>query len=516
MHEESRSAESQPIRVAQYVRMSTDHQQYSTENQTAAIKKYAESNGMIIVKTYADEGKSGLNIDGRAALASLIRDIQIGLVNFTAVLIYDVSRWGRFQDVDESAHYEYICTKAGIRIICAESFENDGTPVSAMIKGIKRAMAGEYSRELSAKVFAGQCRLITLGYRQGGPAGYGLRRQLVGDKGENKGILKKGQQKSLQTDRVILVPGPAEEITVVQRIYHFFVQQGMSENDIASVLNAEDVLTDLDHKWTRSTVHQVLTNEKYIGNNVYNRVSFKLKKHRVHNPREGWIRVESVFIPVVDRALFLRAALIISNRSVRLSAEQMLIGLRNLYIKTGVLSGLIIDEQDGMPSSSAYRARFGSLIRAYLLVGYRPLRDYRYIEINRDLRQLHPKIISNIVAGLERIGAWVVHIKENALLHVNGEFTLSIILVRCMQTPGGFNRWRMRFDTELSPDITLAVRMDASNTEALDYYLLPQLDQIVIPNKVAEENGLWLDAYRFDTLDALYGIAARTLISKAA
>jgi DNA invertase Pin-like site-specific DNA recombinase len=156
--------------------MSTDHQQYSTENQAAAIKTYADSHGMVIVRTYADEGRSGLNIDGRSALASLISDIQIGLVDFTAVLIYDVSRWGRFQDVDERAHYEYICTKAGIRIIfCAESFDNDGTPVSAMIKGIKRAMAGEYSRELSIKVFAGQCRLITLGYRQGGPADYGLR-----------------------------------------------------------------------------------------------------------------------------------------------------------------------------------------------------------------------------------------------------------------------------------------------------------------------------------------------------
>jgi hypothetical protein len=72
-----------------------------------------------------------------------------------------VSRWGRFQDADESAYYEYICKRAGIAIqYCAEQFENDGSPVSTIVKGVKRAMAGEYSRELSAKVFAGQCRLI--------------------------------------------------------------------------------------------------------------------------------------------------------------------------------------------------------------------------------------------------------------------------------------------------------------------------------------------------------------------
>jgi hypothetical protein len=47
-------------------------------------------------------------------------------------------------------------------------------------------MAGEYSRELSTKVFAGQCRLIELGFRQGGPPGYGIRRQLIDQSGAAK------------------------------------------------------------------------------------------------------------------------------------------------------------------------------------------------------------------------------------------------------------------------------------------------------------------------------------------
>ena len=69
-----------------------------------------------------------------------------------------------------------ICKKAGIKIhYCAEQFENDGSAGSDIIKNVKRVMAKEYSRELSRKVFVGQCRLIELGYRQGGPAGYGLR-----------------------------------------------------------------------------------------------------------------------------------------------------------------------------------------------------------------------------------------------------------------------------------------------------------------------------------------------------
>src|SRR6218665_2315319 len=140
------------FKAAQYVRMSTEHQQYSTENQGDKILEYAARGNIEIVRTYADEGKSGLRIDGRQALQQLIKDVETGNADFQIILVYDVSRWGRFQDADESAYYEYICRRAGIQVAyCAEQFENDGSPVSTIVKGVKRAMAGEYSREPSAK-----------------------------------------------------------------------------------------------------------------------------------------------------------------------------------------------------------------------------------------------------------------------------------------------------------------------------------------------------------------------------
>src|SRR4029450_2116623 len=108
-------------------------------------------------------------------------------------------------------------------------FENDGGPTSTIIKSVKRAMAGEYSRELSSKVSQGQCRLIELGYRQGGMAGYGLRRMLINQSGAPKGLLARGEHKSLQTDRVILVPGPDEEVRVVRWIYDQFTTKGKRE-----------------------------------------------------------------------------------------------------------------------------------------------------------------------------------------------------------------------------------------------------------------------------------------------
>jgi DNA invertase Pin-like site-specific DNA recombinase len=95
-----------------------------------------------------------------------------GGVEFKTVLVYDVSRWGRFQDTDEAAHYEFLCEQAGVPIrYCAEPFANDGTMSSALLKALKRTMAAEFSRELGEKVYVGQKRLAQLGFRMGGYAG---------------------------------------------------------------------------------------------------------------------------------------------------------------------------------------------------------------------------------------------------------------------------------------------------------------------------------------------------------
>lgn len=337
-HDESPDAPKshRAIRGAQYLRMSTEHQRYSTENQSDAIAQYAAQRGIDIAQTYSDEGKSGLRIQGRVGLKQLIDDIQSGRAGFEVVLVYDISRWGRFQDADESAYYEYICKRAGISVVyCAEQFENDGSPVSTIVKGVKRAMAGEYSRELSQKVFTGQCRLIERGFRQGGPPGFGLRRMLIDEHGQPKGILERGQHKSIQTDRVTLVPGPDEEVAIVLEVFRSFVEGQKSETDIAEYLNSRGILTDLGRTWTRGAVHQILINEKYIGNNVWNRSSFKLKKTRVQNDPDIWIRAEGAFEAIVDSELFAAAGAIIGARSARLTDDEMLAALRNILQAQG-------------------------------------------------------------------------------------------------------------------------------------------------------------------------------------
>jgi hypothetical protein len=182
----------------------------------------------------------------------------------------------------------------------------------------------------------------------------------------------------------------------------------------------------------------------------------------------------------------------------------------------GYLSGLIIDETERLPSSSAYQSRFGSLLRAYELVGFTPDRDYRYIEINRALRRMHPQIVINAIVGIKQAGGWVEQDPTTDLLTINGEFTASIVVVRCRMTPAGSPRWQIRFDVSLWPDITVAVRMDQPNQTALDYYLLPRIDMTVPRLRLAEDNGISLDAYRFETLEALFELAARAELLEVA
>jgi len=170
---------------------------------------------------------------------------------------------------------------------------------------------------------------------------------------------------------VILAPGPEEEIRTVNQIYSWFIDEGLNEHQIAHRLNASNISTDLERDWTRATVHQVLTNEKYIGNNLYNRVSFKLKRLRVVNPPDMWIRKVAAFEPIVPSDVFFPAQGIIRARARRLTDDQLIERLRSLFKDRGRLSSLLIDETEGMPSSSVYSLQFGGLIRAYKLVGFR-------------------------------------------------------------------------------------------------------------------------------------------------
>lgn len=218
----------------------------------------------------------------------------------------------------------------------------------------------------------------------------------------------------------------------------------------------------------------------------------------------------------MDEDTFRVAQTIISERCRRYSDEELLDVLRGLLEQHGYLSGIIIDELEFGPSSSAYRSRFGSLVRAYELIGFTPDRDYRYIEINRALRRMYPDLITSTIRGIEAIGGTILENPDTDLLTVNDEFTASVCLVRSQETPAGSHRWKIRFDAGLRPDITVAIRMNEMNTNILDYYLLPRFEMESSRLALAENNGVAIDAYRFETVDMLFELAARSQLMEVA
>lgn len=293
-HNDCQSAYSR-CSVPSHVNLSTEHQQYLLENQSAAIQKYAESQGFEVVQTYSDAAKSGLVLRHRTGLRQLLQDV-VGTPAYRAILVYDVSRWGRFQDTDESAHYEFLCKSAGVPVhYCAETFANDGTLPSLIMKTLKRTMAAEFSRELGVKVLAGQKRLARLGFKQGGVPGYGLRRTLISADRVPKQELANRERKSIATDRVILVPGPAHEVQRVRDIYRMLVSDKLSVHAIACELNKRRVEYIGDSKWDYQAVYGVLTHPKYAGSHVFGRTSCKLYTPIVRLPRSEWVLTPGAF-----------------------------------------------------------------------------------------------------------------------------------------------------------------------------------------------------------------------------
>jgi DNA invertase Pin-like site-specific DNA recombinase len=504
------------ILAAEYIRMSTDQQQYSLDNQSDAIRRYAECNNMRIVRSYSDAGKTGLTLSNRPGLRRLIEDVESGHASFSVVLVFDVSRWGRFQDADESAYYEYRCRRARIAVhYCAEAFPNDGSITAVLIKALKRAMAAEYSRELSVKVFAGQARLTELGFRQGGMAGYGLRRLLVDQSGKPKFTLDVGEHKSIATDRVVLIPGPPNEIEIVREIFNLYAIKKLSPASIAKILNDRGVPWTPDRPWTRYVIRDMVTNPKYIGCNVSNRRSSKLRSPRRWNVPEIWIRRDNAFEGLVDRALYERAESVAAARSRSRTNDQLLGLLRSFLQRNGHLSAQSMRADPEMPCPQLYAQRFGGLLEAYRLIGHKCDRDMSYIERDRGIHEVRRDFPLFIADELRRLRAKVSFDWQAKRLTVNDSLKVRTVVTRC-RTLGRSYGWLIRLNSPSNPDVMIIGRLAPGNREFLDYFFLkprnvPGLTQLTIP---AGSESI-LEKYRYDDLSFLTKVIRLSRLTQA-
>jgi DNA invertase Pin-like site-specific DNA recombinase len=467
------------ICAAQYLRMSTEHQQYSTENQALAIEAYAGAHGFEIVQTYLDTAKSGVVLRRRNGLQRLLQDVARGDCRYRAILVYDVSRWGRFQDTDEAAHYEFICKSAGIPVhYCAETFANDGSMPSLIMKALKRTMAGEYSRELGTKVLAGQKRLAQLGFKQGGRAGYGLQRVLVAPDKTRKQTLAFGERKSIATDRVILEPGNPDEVGCVREIFRMLLDEGRAVYAIARELNRRRVPHIGQSRWDYQAVISVLTHPKYFGCHVFGRTTSRLYTPSVKRPQSEWILTPEAFAPVIDREMFHRAQELLRSRTYHKSDEQILDILRVLLKSEGRLTLKIIKKSCGTPSPSTYRKRFGSLRRAYAMIGYGNPDQFGRIDLRRKTIALREELIQRIVSLSEgavsvvkRSGRW------RSRLRMPDGRVVSVVVVRAVRVWKNAVRWIVDRHQDEKKFVTLVARLNERNDGFLDFHVFRQIKQ---------------------------------------
>ncbi len=489
--------------AAQYVRMSTDMQRYSIENQSEAISIYAARRGLTIVRSYEDVGRSGVRLEGRTALQALLSDVHSGRADFKTILVYDVSRWGRFQDSDESGHYEYLCRQAGVSIeYCAEQFENDGSLTAAVLKNIKRAMAGEFSRELSVKVFAGQSRLTVNGFHVGAAAGYGLRRVLLDESGRPKMELTFGQRKSLQTERVILVPGPTKEIRTVHRIYDLFIDRKQSTQDIAKKLNAESISGEFGRKWTHHSIRDLLSNEKYIGNAVYNRTSKKLNTKWRRNPEAEWVKCVGAYKAIVSQERFDQSRKRLDELSRPVTNNDMLDLLTVVWCKHGYLNSLLVENSATTPCPAAYASRFGSMAKAFRLIGFR---NKENIGKNADMRKAIMKSIAEEIisrGGNARESPW------HKQIMISDELRIGVFVSRMQRA--GPKIWQFGYRSQSKPDIVVGVRVAERGGPIVDYFILPFM---FLPHgswiTTSVSSALRLERFRTPTLAPFYDLCAR-------
>lgn len=465
------------VPAAQYLRMSTDHQQYSLDNQSDAIARYATEHRFHVIKTYSDPAKSGLRLKNRAGLKQLLKDAVGEKPQFRAILVYDISRWGRFQDHDEAAHYEYICKSAGVPVhYCAEMFGNENTAFSWLLKSLKRTMAGEYSRELGVKVLAGQKRLVRLGFKPGGLPGYGLRRMLVSEDRRPKQLLAHGERKGLATDRVILVPGPAQEIQIVREIYRMYVSELLSMAEIVEYLNREGITYPGKSGWSVRAISNILSNPKYVGCNVFGRTSSKLSTPIIRLPKSDWLMVPEAFEPIVTPEVFHDAQTRIRSLTINQSDEELLSAIKTLWTSDRRLSWDVIAKSTLTASPSTYRERFGSLTRVYDLIGYGSLGEFSFVNTRRRSHILRDHLLSEIVSKSDgQILLLNNGARHRSLLKLNG-LPISLLISR-MVLRGKHPTWQVQPVPCESRYITLLTRLTEDNSSFMDFYVFPRIER---------------------------------------
>jgi DNA invertase Pin-like site-specific DNA recombinase len=431
--------------------------------------------GFVVVKTYIDAGRSGLVLKRRPGLQKLLKDVTVRAPGFKTILIDDISRWGRFQDIDESAHYEFLCKQSGVPIhYCSESFPNDTTLSSSMLKGLQRNIAAEYSRELSVKSFNGQKHLAELGFRVGGQAGYGLRRMVVSPDGSTRS-LRSGEYKIFQDDRVVLTLGPQQEVDCVREIFRMVHEENKSASEIARELNRRGIPHPGVRHWKVYAVDDILRNPKYAGIYIWNKESQKLHGPRVRNSSDQWV-VRLSAPAIVDRVTFDRVQGILHSKRRRWSTNELLEKLKQLQARSGRLSARLVKRTPGMPSLATYHRHLGCFRTIYRLLGYSADEVFGRSDRRRSTQTLRDDLVEVITTAFPN-SISVTHLsgKRRPILKFGSGFLVSLLICTRREVSSGKYEWVAYPASTERQNITLLGFANGKGTGFSRYYVVPRI-----------------------------------------
>ena len=243
------------MKAVAYCRFSSENQRdgYSIEAQLRAINEHCSKNGVILIKSYIDEARSGTS-DNREAFQEMIFDAT--KKEFDVVIVHKLDRFAR--DRYDSAIYKKKLKDNGIRLISVlEPLDN--SPESIMMESVLEGMAEYYSSNLSREVRKGKNEVARKGLWNGGVIPFGFH-------SNNR--------------QYTIVP---EEEPAIRHIFKSYIS-GTNSRKIADWLNDQGYKTRRNKSFTRYSIESILTNPIYTGQLVYGRKSEEPIRLKVCNP----------------------------------------------------------------------------------------------------------------------------------------------------------------------------------------------------------------------------------------
>lgn len=284
-----------------------DKQENSVEIQQEEDEKFMAREGVVLLEHFADEGFSGLTAD-RPAFQEMFRkyvlDPNAPKIDF--IVVYDASRFGRFQSRPEAWRLLSLMDERGIKLATVNRGlpKKDSNVMDDLMLILDFAQAGEYSKLLSEKVVAGCIKVSKQGYSAGAPAPYGCVRVLLSEERKRMGVLQPGEHKAIANQRVTFEPSTDGKAKIVKRIFNEFVSKGKFPDEIAEDLNQDKIPTATGKKWRAEGIVRILSNETYTGTRIYNRTWSRLKKQKRRNPESEWARCPNAHEALVLPEIF--------------------------------------------------------------------------------------------------------------------------------------------------------------------------------------------------------------------